>query len=155
MLFRPPGDSSDHRRRSVYYAAFLWSVAFGAPHTWWAFGSPLGFPGGPANHRLLMTSGWRYAYDVVVILLSILGAVVALVLARPLDLGRLHRLFRILAWTAALLLGVRGIAGLIVDGTSDPIWWPTFLVGGLLFGRIAQLSRRESLRSTTAQPVPI
>jgi hypothetical protein len=26
--------------------------------------------------------------------------------------------------------------GLIADGVSDPVWWPTFLVGGILFGAI-------------------
>ena len=48
---------------------------------------------------------------------------------------------------AAGLLTVRGVAGLIVDGTADPIWWPTFLAGGILFGRVAWLSRTRTLTS--------
>jgi hypothetical protein len=91
-----------------------------------------------------MTSWWRYLYDVIVILLSILGAVVALAL-RPPGRARLRRVFRALAWIAAGLLTLRGVAGLIVDGTADPIWWPTFLAGGLLFGSVAWLSRSHAL----------
>lgn len=135
------------RHRWVHYAAFVWALCFAAPHTWWAFGLPFGFPGGPANHHLLMSSWWRYLYDIVVILLSILGAIVALALRSPAQ-TRLHRIFRLMAWTAAGLLTVRGVAGLVVDGASDPVWWPTFLVGGLLFAGVAR-SRRPPHGVTT------
>jgi len=91
-----------------------------------------------------MTTWWRYTYDVVVILLSILGAIVALALLRTPSHTTSHRVFRTLAWIAGVILSVRGVAGLIVDGTGDPIWWPTFLVGGLLFVGVARLSRPSS-----------
>ena len=136
--------ASVSHQRWVYYAASVWALCFAAPHIWWAFGSPFGFPGGQANHRLWMTTWWRYLYDVIVCLLSILGAVVALAL-RPPGHARLRRVFRALAWMAAGLLTLRGVAGLIADGTSDPIWWPTFLVGGILFGGVAWLSRTRTL----------
>ena len=129
------------RRRWVYYAACLWALCFAAPHTWWALGSPFGFPGGPENHGLWMSSWWRYLYDVVVILLSVLGAVVALTLLWTAGRSKTRRIFRALAWIAGVTLGLRGVAGLVVDGASDPIWWPTFLAGGLLFGSVAWLSR--------------
>jgi hypothetical protein len=64
------------RSRWVHYAAALWAAIFAAPHTWWALGSSFGFPGGRASHQLMMTSWWRYAFDVVVILLSLLAAYV-------------------------------------------------------------------------------
>src|SRR5215208_5299958 len=128
------------RQRWVHYAACVWALGFAAPHTWWALGSPLGFPGGPANHRLWMASRWRFAYYVVVILLSFLGAVVALAL-RPPAYGKLRRVFRALAWIAAGLLTLRGGAGLVVDGSADPVWWPTFLAGGFLFAGVAHRSR--------------
>ena len=138
--------ASVSHQRWVYYAASVWALCFAAPHIWWAFGSPFGFPGGQANHRLWMTSWWRYLYDVIVILLSILGAVVALAL-RPPGRARFGRIFIALAWIAAGLLTLRGVAGLIADGTSDPIWWPTFLVGGILFGGVAWRSRTHTLTS--------
>jgi hypothetical protein len=133
-------------KRWAHCAACVWALVFAAPHTWWALGSPFGFPGGPAGHELMMTSWWRYAYDVVVILLSILGAVVALALLRMSGHPKVRWVLRALAWTAAALLTLRGVAGLIVDGTSDPIWWPTFLVGGLLFARVAWPARAPDVR---------
>ena len=142
------------RQRWVHYAAFAWALLFAAPHTWWALGFPFGFPGGPASHHLLMSSWWRYLYDIVVILLSILGAIVALALRAPAQ-TRLYRVFRLLAWTAAGLLTVRGVAGLVVDGASDPVWWPTFLVGGLLFAGVARSTRPRDGVATTAGRVDV
>jgi hypothetical protein len=96
-----------------------------------------------------MASWWRYLYDVVVVLLSVLGAVVALGL-RPPGHTKLHRVFKVLAWIAAGLLTLRGVAGLIVDGRGDPVWWPTFLAGGLLFGSVALLSRSPDVHPNAA-----
>jgi hypothetical protein len=39
------------------------------------------------------------------------------------------------------MLTLRGVAGLVVDGASDPVWWPMFLIGGVLFGSVAWLAR--------------
>jgi hypothetical protein len=49
---------------------------------------------------------------------------------------------RTAAWTAAVMLTLRGVAGMVVDGAADPVWWPAFLVGGILFGGVAVLSRQ-------------
>ena len=137
------------RYRWVFYAASAWAVAFAAPHTWWALGWPYGFPGGPANHGLWMSSWWRYLYNVLVVFLSVLGAYVAWTLAHPGGSARLRRALRVLAWIAAGLLLLRGGAGMIVDGASDPIWWPTFLLGGILFASVAFSSR---LSATSRAP---
>jgi len=48
-----------NRSRWVNYAACLWAALFAAPHIWWALGFPAGFPGGVANHRLMMTT-WLF-----------------------------------------------------------------------------------------------
>lgn len=74
--------SARHQRR-ISYAACVWAVLFAAPHIWWALGIPAGFPGGPANHRLMMSSAWRYIYDVIVIILCALAILIALTLLRP------------------------------------------------------------------------
>lgn len=129
------------RARWVHYGAAAWAVLFAAPHTWWALGSPAGFPGGTANHVLMMTT-WRYYYDLVVIGLSLLALAVALAPIQNWSRVAPRWMWRAMAWVAAGMLGLRGVAGLVVDGTSDPVWWPTFLTGGLLFGAVALISPR-------------
>ena len=128
-------------RRAITYAACLWSLAFAAPHVWWALGIPAGFPGGEASHRLMMTSAWRYLFDVIVILLSLIAVLVALTLLKPLHQVSRRWVPRTAAWIACGMLSLRGVAGLIADGASDPVWWPTFLLGGILFGAVAGLAR--------------
>lgn len=128
-------------KRWITYAASAWAALFAAPHVWWALGISAGFPGGEANHRLMMTTPWRYAYDIIVVLLSILAILIARTLQQPPN-KVVHRwVSHSAAWIACGLLTLRGVAGLVVDGASDPVWWPTFLVGGILFGAVAWLAR--------------
>lgn len=133
------------RRRWINYAACLWALMFAAPHVWWALGFPAGFPGGQArgraNHQLMMTT-WRYYFDVAVIFLSILAFFIALALIRPWGRTIPFWILRTMAWIASAMLTLRGVAGLVVDGTGDPVWWPTFLAGGILFGCVAWTARR-------------
>jgi len=128
------------QRRWVHYAACVWAVVFGAPHVWWALGVPAGFPGGPANHELMMTT-WRYYFDVVVIALTVIAILVALAPIQRWGNRVPRRIMRTMAWVAFAMLTLRGVAGMVVDGFSDPVWWPLFLVGGLLFGAIAWIGR--------------
>src|SRR5262245_58611683 len=131
------------RHRWVNYIAGAWALAFAAPHTWWALGSPVGVPGGHAQYDRFMASSWRYLFDVLVVLLSLLAFVVAISLSFATARGRARSVLRPMAWGAAGVLSSRGIAGMIVDGTSDPVWWPTFFAGGLLFTSVAWLSRKD------------
>lgn len=136
--------------RWISYAACVWAVLFAAPHTWWALGIPAGFPGGEANHQLWMSSTWRYMYNVMVIILSAMAVLVALTFLRP-----SHHVIRrwiphTAAWIAGGMLSLRGVAGLLVDGTSDLVWWPTFLVGGILFSALAWSARTS--KSTRVKP---
>ena len=124
------------RYRWVHYAACAWAVLFAAPHLWWALGLPAGFPGGRANHELMMTT-WRYYFDLIVIAMSVAAVFVALAPIKRWGKSIPRWLLRTAAWVAFGMLMLRGAAGMIVDGASDPMWWPTFLVGGLLFGAIA------------------
>ncbi len=127
----------------------VWAILFAAPHVWWALGIPAGFPGGEANHRLLMSSAWRYVADLVVILLSGLAVVIGRTLLRPPRLVAHRWVPLTAAWIGAGLLLLRGLAGGVVDGASDPIWWPTFLVGGILLGVVAW-----SARGPREAPIP-
>jgi hypothetical protein len=127
--------------RWLNYAAGGWAILFASPHVWWALGIPAGFPGGEANHRLLVTTPWRYAFDVVVVLLCAIAVVVALGLLRSQESTVSRKLLRTAAWIACGMLSLRGVAGMVADGTSDLIWWPTFLLGGVLFGAVAWFAR--------------
>ncbi|MGZ8845635.1 MAG: hypothetical protein ACXW3C_04145, partial [Pyrinomonadaceae bacterium] len=62
-----------------------------------------------------------------------------------------HWILRAMAWIASAMLTLRGVAGLVVDGTSDPVWWPTFLIGGILFGAVAWTARRPGQPQTTRE----
>ena len=133
---------SARHRRWISYAACAWTVLFAAPHILWALGISAGFPGGESNHRLMMTSAWRYISDLIVILLSVTAVLVVLALLRPPAQVPRRWIPHTAAWLACGMLTLRGVAGLVVDGRSDPVWWPTFLVGGILFGGVAWLARR-------------
>lgn len=135
------GAAPARHQRWVSYAACVWSVLFAAPHVWWALGIPAGFPGGPAGHQLMMTSAWRYIYLVIVIILCALAILIALTLLRPPHQVVRRWVPQTAAWIASGMLTLRGLAGLVVDGASDPVWWPTFLLGGILLGGVAWLAR--------------
>ena len=134
--------------QALALAACLWSLGFAAPHAWWALGISTGFPGGEASYRRFMGSTWRYWYDVAVFGCALLGAAVALELSRSGRRGRQsgrREVARWLATLAAIALLLRGMAGLVVDGRADPIWWPTFLLGGILFGTLVRATRPRAV----------
>jgi hypothetical protein len=89
----------------------------------------------------MMSSAWRYIYDLVVILLCGLAVFIALTLMRPAREVSARRIWAASAWIASGMLSLRGVAGMLADGVSDLIWWPTFLLGGLLFGGVAWTAR--------------
>ena len=128
--------------RWISYAACVWAIAFAAPHTWWALGISAGFPGGESSYRFFMSSTWRYVFDVIVVLLCVLAVLVALTLLRPPAQIVRRWIPRTAAWIACAMLSLRGLAGMVVDGSSDPVWWPTFLAGGILFGAVAWVARQ-------------
>ena len=84
---------------------------------------------------------WRYYFDVLVIALSAVAVFVALAPIRTWGAEIPRWIIGTMSWIAFAVLTLRGVAGLIADGSSDPLWWPTFLVGGLLFGATAWLAR--------------
>jgi hypothetical protein len=133
-------------RRWLSVAACIWAVLFAAPHTWWALGIPDGFPGGEKSHRLMMSSTWRYIFDVVVIVLSILMFAITVTLLRPPGTVVRRWIPHTAAWIGSGMLLLRGLAGMVVDGARDPIWWPTFLVGGILLAGVAWSARAARLR---------
>ena len=98
-----------------------------------------------------MMTTWRYFFDVVVILLSIIAMLVALALIGTWGLTIPRWILRTMAWIASAMLTSRGVPGLVVDGASDPVWWPTFLLGGIIFAGVACLARAPK---PTTKPQP-
>lgn len=136
-----PNVPTGHLRRWISGLACAWAVLFAAPHGWWALGIPTGFPGGEASYHAFMASKWLYLYNLTVIALSGVAVLLTVRLLRSTDEVPWHRAMRVAVWIASGALLLRGIAGLVVDGASDPLWWPTFLAGGILFGTVAWLAR--------------
>ena len=116
-----PGDRT---RRMVSYTACAWAALFGTPHLWWALGFRTGFPGGDTSYDFFMNSWWRVLFNWTVVVLSVVAIVITLQLLRPPHQVRYRWIPRTLAWIACVLLLLRGIAGHIVDGTSDLVWAP-------------------------------
>lgn len=127
--------------RAVSYAACAWAAMFGTPHLWWALGVRAGFPGGDTSYDFFMNSWWRVLFNWTVIAFSVLAIAITLVLLKPPQLVKRRWIPVILAWIACMLLMVRGVAGIIVDGTSDLVWAPAFTIGGILLGGVAWMSR--------------
>jgi hypothetical protein len=128
-------------RRWVTYATVAWTLVFGAPHLWWALGIRFWFPGGDDSYEFFMSSEWRYVFNLVVVVLSVLAGVVALALLKPPSLVVRRWIPLTLAWVGAGMLTIRGVAGLIVDGIGRPYWTHLFTVGGVLLGAVAALGR--------------
>jgi hypothetical protein len=128
-------------------AAAAWAALFAAPHVWWAFGVPAGFPGGAAGLSDALNVPWFRAYDLLVVALSCMAVLVAMAASRARS-GVLP-----LAWAISGVLLARGLAGLAVDGLADLVWSPLFVTGGLLFGATAWLcGRRARPRATAVAP---
>jgi hypothetical protein len=141
-----PGEATPQPRAA--YAACAWSVVFIAPHVYWAAGGTAGLPEGES------LEGTIAVVNYAAIVLSALAAVLALQLARPARSATSRRILLAGAWTASLLLVLRGAGGLaqgLIDGGegSDALvigFEALFLLGGILFG----LAAREYARSAPA-----
>jgi len=128
--------------RWIGNAACIWAVLFAAPHVWWLLGVRTGFPGGDPSYEFFMSSDWRVAFDVLVVVLCVAMVLITRALMGAMIPSR-RRTLSTLAWFGSGLLTLRGVTGAIADGRSDPVWWPTFLVGGILLGAVAWFGRRQ------------
>jgi GNAT superfamily N-acetyltransferase len=104
----------------------------------------MGFPGGEASYRQFMESPWLRLYNLAVIGLCIVAVILTTKLLGAAREERGRPVIRAAVWVGSAILLVRAVAGLVVDGASDPVWWPTFLVGGLLFGSVAAMAGAEA-----------
>ena len=92
----------------------------------------------------------NYIFDLIVIVLSALAVLITLTLLRPPHQVARRWVPHTAAWIASGMLTLRGVGGMVHHGASDPVWWPTFLVGGILMGSVAWLARAP--RAKTPEP---
>lgn len=129
-------------RKWIAYAAATWALVFGAFHLIWAFGWYVGLD--RDQSRIAFGRPLFYAYDVLVAVMCVLGAVVALAPVSPWGVRFPFRPTRVVAWTGTVLLAVRAVASLIqlayllATGRFTlrtlGIWEPWFYLGAILFG---------------------
>jgi hypothetical protein len=141
---------TDDDRRHLAHAAAVWAVLFAVPHAYWAFGGDAGL-GGHAMGGVLL------AIDFAAIVLAVVAVGVGVALGRP----RVPQLAIAGGWVASVLLGVRGLAGVIpglltlLTGQGD---WPVlvavfevlFCTGGLLFALATAEAQRSMAVIATA-----
>ncbi len=134
------------------YAACVWAILFAVPRVLWASGVSVSFPGGDTAYEFAFQNSWFLAYDLVVVVLLTASASVTLALVQEHWRGLFffsyshHRmLLSAAAWLADIILIVRGLIGVVVDGLADLTFfgWPTFLVGGILFGLTAWSHKKK------------
>ncbi|WP_161605619.1 DUF3995 domain-containing protein [Natrialba asiatica] len=144
--------STGHSSAAVWpgYAAGAWALLFTLPHVYWALGGTLGLAGRSMTGTLLLV-------NLVAIPLLFLAAGVAL--GTVTLWGRIIPRWMLLSavWGVSLILGARGIGGLVQRGLSGGhdgsqsllslIADPWFVLGGVLFGMAAATySRKSSVR---------
>jgi hypothetical protein len=146
---RPNSTRTKAGRRQALWCgiAAAWSLMFAVPHVYWAAGgrAGLGAQAGAADAALRQT--WFAGYNLLTAMLAILGAFVAVALARQWGGRRLRRWLLAMATLGCIALSVRGALGLILmsadllRGTYDHStpWLlvavePWFVLGGIVYG---------------------
>ena len=135
----------------------IWSLIFAAPHFYWALGGRAGLGTQAAAADAALQQGWFATYNLAAGCLGILGALVALVLAKRWGSQRVRRWLLIAATAACAVLLLRGMLGLtllgveLLKGTFDEqtpavilAIEPWFVVGGLAYGGMAVHQRKAA-----------
>lgn len=149
-----PRDLADTRLPWWGRATAIWSLLFAAPHFYWAVGGRAGLGTDTQAADQAFGQSWFFAYNLLVGLMAVAGAVVAIALAHS-RRANASPWLRLVAWMACGLLCVRGAIGLVdlalqlAAGDMDSpvvlvVIEPWFLLGGVLFGVLAIASGRIS-----------
>lgn len=148
------------RRRRWAHATLAWSLVFAAPHLYWMAGGRWGLAGQASAADEALSQPWFYAYNLLAAVLALVGAGVALWIARDATSARVRRVLRAVARAASLLLLARGAIGVtllaadLARGVMDsPLILvavePWFVLGGVLFGMVA--ARATEREATTGR----
>lgn len=144
--------------------AGVWSLVFAAPHFFWAVGGRAGLGTAAAAADAALQQGWFAAYNLAAGCLGIVGALVALALARGVG-PRARRWLLTASIVASVVLLIRGALGLTLLGadalgrTPDDqmplvllLIEPWFVLGGVAFGGLVLSQRRAAARTGTPLP---
>jgi len=133
----------------------IWSLIFAGPHFYWALGGRAGLGSQAAAADSALQQGWFAAYNLAAGCLGVLGALVAVALAKGWG-GRRVRCWLLIAATAACpilllrgmlgltLLGVDLLTGMLDEQTPALLLAiePWFVAGGLAYPRCFARVRR-------------
>jgi len=96
----------------------LWSLAFAAPHLYWAAGGRAGLGVEAAKADAALGQTPFFVYNLAAAGLACGGAAIAVVLAKACRGGRLHRRLLLAASAGTVVLLLRGVVGLSLLGVS-------------------------------------
>jgi amino acid transporter len=129
------------------WAVGVWSLAFAAPHFYWAAGGRAGLGSQVAAADVALEQAWFAAYNLAAGFLGVCGAALALALATESRIRRFRRWLLAAAVVASAVLLLRGLVGTallaigsgggVLDGQTPPILLaiePWFVLGGLAYG---------------------
>lgn len=149
-----------HRHSFAAYGAFTWMILFGAVHVYWLAGGTGGLPSG----RRVTDSVGLLVADIIAIPLCIVGAALALALARPERTRPTGRTLQRLAWGTAALAVAHAAPAMVSwvlrplgfktgelsadDRFSLFLYEPFWLLGGIVFALAAWEHRRALRRNS-------
>jgi hypothetical protein len=160
-----PDSARAGRRQTLWCGmAAAWSLLFAAPHLYWAAGGREGLGAQARAADAALRQAWFAGYNLFAAILAILGALVAVALARRWGGPRLRRWLLSAAALGCIVLSVRGALGLVllfadvVRGTHDPATpallvaiEPWFVVGGIAYGGMAWAAHHEETTSSVTR----
>lgn len=156
-MTRRPDSTAVGRRQALWCGIVAaWSLVFAVVHVYWAAGGRAGLGAQAGAADTALGQAWFAGYNLLTATLAVLGALVAVALARQWGGPRLRRWLLATAVLGCIALSVRGVLGLtlmsadLLRGTYDRATpallvaiEPWFVLGGIAYGVMAwQVSKR-------------
>ncbi len=141
--------------KTAGYAGAIWALIFALLHVVWAMGWYVGLPAEEMRKAFQQT--WFLVYDLIAAGMCAVAATLALALIHQWGRRLPDRLLVFAGWSATVILGLRGIAGVVkiayLGITGEDIANPLFLwdfwfcLGAILFGLSTWNFRRVSINA--------
>lgn len=138
----------------IVSSAALLAILYGAPHVWWLFGVPAGFPGDPNELHGAFQRTWFVIYNLITTAMVLAGAVMVTLLEER-RASHLRRALWLLVLVGAVLLLTRGVLGILtsVPYPGSPAnevvpaalaWEIWFILSGSLYALVALRSKQAN-----------